>query len=99
MGRLSSIHRPPRPAAAGLGGLKKRNKTDSFAVLEVGQLVFFSFKIHKIELVFRDDECQQFILMEKLTFCFWLRGAILAHKECLSPLPPQNPPLDQCPQS
>ena len=45
------------------------------------QLVFFPVKVHKIELSFHDDECQQFILMEQVTFCFLLRGAILPHKE------------------
>ena len=36
----------------------------------------FSVKVHKIEV-----SCQQFILIEKPTFCFCLRGANLAHKE------------------
>jgi len=30
-----------------------------------------SVKVHKIELIFQDDECQQFTSMEKLAFCFW----------------------------
>ena len=44
-----------------------------------GKLLFFSVKVHKIELIFQDDECQQSILMKKLAFRFWLRAATLAH--------------------
>ena len=29
-------------------------------------VLLFSVKVHKIELSFQDDECQQFILMENL---------------------------------
>ena len=29
-------------------------------------VLLFSVKVHKIELIFQDDECQQFILMENL---------------------------------
>ena len=54
-----------------------------------GWYLFFSVTVHKIELSFQDDElCQQFILMEKLTFCFWLKSAILAHKENEGSSPP-----------
>ena len=45
------------------------------------QLLSFSVKAHKNELSLQDDDCQQFILMEKLAFYFWLRDATLAHKD------------------
>ena len=31
-----------------------------------GWHLFFSVKVHEIELSFQDDECQQFIFMENL---------------------------------
>jgi len=53
--------------------------------------LFFSVKVHKIELSFQNDEYQQSNVMVKLTEGRHLssQGRGAAH-----PVPQQNPPLD-----
>ena len=38
--------------------------------MTAGRQLLFSVKVHKIELSFVDDECQQFILKENLLSVF-----------------------------
>ena len=54
-----------------------------------GSCSFFFVKVKtQIWINLSGRQMQQFMLMEKLAFCFWRRGAALAHKERGGNLPP-----------